>query len=355
MRFSSYFPPFLCGAFFCAVLAAPEASAQSRRSLSSFAFYPAKTHRAEAEVVPDEVEVRLHATAKVRGLEFTIGDVASLVPSNTALAQQIAKIVVSKSPDPGYDQSVTDEVIRMAVRGKVSDMDQVKVAGAERCIVESASVKVAAELFLNAAQQHILRKLPWPAEEVELGATRKPQDRFVPIGKGDGPVLEITDVDGLASRGIARVRARVIVDNVAVYQTIMSFHIKTFQDVAVAAGHIRQGTILKPDDIKFERREISDFSFGFFADPAELHRMVSKRNIRAGQMLTLNELKEAPVVFAKSMVTIVYQTGKLSIKVEGRAEESGAPNEIIRVRNTSSNRPLWCKVVNGNIVLATNH
>jgi len=142
------------------------------------------------------------------------------------------------------------------------------------------------------------------------------------------------------------------------YQNVLVFNIETFQDVVVAAGHIRQGTALSPDNITIERRKISDFSFGFFSEPRKVIGKLATRNIRPGAMLTLNQVKEPPVVVPKSLIRVVYNipSGNKSISVsfEGVAEEEGARGDVIRVRSRATNKQLWCQVIDGRTAQMTN-
>lgn len=341
--------------FLAVAVFGPKASGDSDRA--TFSVHPEKVSvRTQRE--GDKISVNLRSQALVRGIEFTVGDVAEITPKDTELAGRVARIVITRSPWPGYDQRVTPDSVRMVLPGKVKDLSQVEVGGARECIVKVASVRISAETFLKVAEQHLLRQLPWPDDQVELKCTRAPQDRYVPIGTGSGPVLEIVDVDSLKRRGIARVRARVIVDGQVAYQNVLVFNIETFQDVVVASGHIRQGTTLSSDNITIERRKISDFSFGFFSEPRKVIGKRATKNIRPGAILTLNQIKEPPVIAPKSIVDIVYNipSGNKSIRIsfQGIAEEEGARGDIIRIRNLSTHKQHWCQVIDGRTARMTN-
>ena len=331
------------------ILVASTATAQTGR----LAFVVRSSEEATSLETPNRaVLVRLREKVTVRGLEFSVGEVADLFPADTAVAQRVARMVVSRSPMPGYTQRVTPDLIRMTIRGKVRDLSEIKVDNG-MCAVKCASIRVTGEFLEQAGRQHVMKKLPFSPEDVQIKPTKIVQDRFVPIGLGSGPVLEITDADQPTSSTM-RVRARVIVDDQEVFQIVLSYSIKTFQEVAVIAEPIREGTLLAPEHITMERRQISNFDFGYFTDPTKLYGKIARRKIRKGTLLTHKLVKEAPVIFPRSMVSILYRSGNLDIKLDGLAEQSGAPGDVIRIRNLNTRRSVWAKVINAQTVTVTN-
>jgi len=331
------------------ILVASTASAQTSR----LAFIVRSSEETTALETPEHgVLVRLRENATVRGLEFTVGEVADIFPADTALARNVARMVVSRSPMPSYTQRVTPDIIRMTIRGKVRDISEIEVDSG-MCAVQCASMRVSGEFFEQAGKQHILKKLPFLPEDVEIKPSKIVQDRFVPIGLGSGPVLEITDADQ-PTTSTMRVRARVLVDDHEVFDTILSYQIKTFQDVVVLAESVKEDTILAPEHITVERRQITDFNFGYFTDPTKLYGKIVPSKIRRGVLLTEKMVKDAPVIFQKSMVSILYRSGNLDIKLDGLAEQSGAPGDVIRIRNLSTHRSVWAKVINAKTVTVTN-
>jgi flagella basal body P-ring formation protein FlgA len=353
----SHFKSLIFGALTCIIsipgaFAEPGESAQAGQAV--FAVTPAQEPGGNPAEEDGIVRISLRPKASVRGSEFTIVEVADIAPADSVLASQVGKIVVSRSPSPGYDQRVTSEIIRMVLHGKVKDVSKVQIREEAECIVKIASVRLDGETLMKAGKQHILRQLPWPENQIEITCTADPQARYVPIGVGTGPVLEVVDADNLKLQGIARVRIRVLVDDHVVYQAILSYSIKTFQDVVVASDDILRGEALSSENTTLERRAISDFSFGFFTDAREIYGKIARSNIRSGATLTRKLVQTPPVIGRKSLVDVVYKNGNVRISLKGMAEENGAPGDLIRVRNLSSHKQLWCQVVDSQTVQVTN-
>jgi flagella basal body P-ring formation protein FlgA len=313
---------------------------------SSFSWASEPVQRAE-----EMVTISLRSQTLVRGREVTIGDVADLAPAQTPLAEEVKKIVVSRTPWPGYTQRVTPDILQMALRGRIADLSRVSLAGAAECAVNAAAVKISGDIFLEAARKHILRQLPWSPEEIRITCAETAHDRYVPVGTGEGPVLEITTANQEIQRGVIRLKLEVRVDQEPVFHTLLSFQVQTFQNVVVASENLSRGTILSPENTTLERREITDLSFNFFTEPQKVYGKLAARNLRSGTTLTSSLIEASPVITPKSLITIVYENAGLRISMKGTAHEAGAPGNMIRVQSLENRKILFAKVIDSQTVL----
>lgn len=98
---------------------------------------------------------------------------------------------------------------------------------------------------------------------------------------------------------------------------------------AVAARHLRPGTVLAAGDMR---------PAGDGADPT-LEALVGlevRRAVYAGRPILPGDVGPPTLVARNALVAIVYQTGGLGIRADGRALDAGAAGERIRVMNLSS-------------------
>lgn len=65
-----------------------------------------------------------------------------------------------------------------------------------------------------------------------------------------------------------------------------------------------------------------------------------KRRVAAGRPLTEPDVGPRMAVLASAPVTVVWSSGALHMEMQGRAEESGAVGDEIRVLNTSSGQTI---------------
>ncbi len=120
--------------------------------------------------------------------------------------------------------------------------------------------------------------------------------------------------------------------------------VQAFDQVVVSDLPIAKGTHLSPADLRLELMDISRLYSGYFQSLDELDGFVARRPIQAEQVMTPALVNPARMINRGERVVIIAEGPGLSIRATGLAMEDGAFGELIRVRNTSSN-----KVVEGRI------
>jgi flagellar basal body P-ring formation protein FlgA len=115
-------------------------------------------------------------------------------------------------------------------------------------------------------------------------------------------------------------------------------HIVGTSQVAVAVHAIVVGTVLQASDMRVEEHDISDLPLGFMDDPAVTVGLTVARPIAGGAYIT-NQLLVAPKAVQRGqMVTLVADTGGVSIRMAGRALADGLLNQRVKVTNLSSGK-----------------
>ena len=120
--------------------------------------------------------------------------------------------------------------------------------------------------------------------------------------------------------------------------------IQTFEKVIVAAGGIPMGAEITADDVTRTEMDVSTLRQGYYKDATTVTGLIAKRPIPAGQVLTPVTVKPANIVSKGETVAILAQGPGITIRATGVSMMNGALGQLIRVRNTNSN-----KVVEGRI------
>jgi flagella basal body P-ring formation protein FlgA len=108
--------------------------------------------------------------------------------------------------------------------------------------------------------------------------------------------------------------------------------------VAVAVHALVAGTVLKAGDLRVEEHDTSDLPLGFMDDPEVVVGLTAARPIPGGAYIT-NQLLVAPKAVERGQtVTLVADTGGISIRMAGRALTDGLLNQRVKVTNLSSGK-----------------
>lgn len=126
-------------------------------------------------------------------------------------------------------------------------------------------------------------------------------------------------------------------------------HLEILAPVAVATTALRRGTILSPQMITMETRDIGNLS-GPCLDKALIVGKRLIRSVRAATAIPINAVNIPPMVKRGQLVRMVVNSGGLLLTATGIARMDGKKDQTIQVQNTSSHRIIFCRVAAPGIV-----
>ena len=103
------------------------------------------------------------------------------------------------------------------------------------------------------------------------------------------------------------------------------------------------------DDLHLVLKNIGA-SFDVFSQKDDIIGKRAKRMIPSGTIIAGNMIEDPPIIDKGDLVTIIIESEAFRITAQGKAQESGARSQIIRVVNTSSMKEISAQVVNEKIV-----
>jgi flagella basal body P-ring formation protein FlgA len=115
--------------------------------------------------------------------------------------------------------------------------------------------------------------------------------------------------------------------------------------VLVAKEYLRRGSILHSEDLVPKKMDLNQLKYGYFTDINEVLGKTLKRHLNRGAVLTPSAIAVTKVIKRGERVTIVAETGGISVHAAGQALEDGGLGDIIRVRNLNSRKEIEARVV----------
>jgi flagella basal body P-ring formation protein FlgA len=158
----------------------------------------------------------------------------------------------------------------------------------------------------------------------------------IPDDRGEG--LCLVEVEGKNRRG----------KNVYVPFRVIR---KTRVFVLIENG--KKGDVIRSDSVAVRDTSLSDRRSRY---PSNLENIVGKtlkKDLPRGTVIT-SQLLDNPVVIERGeVVHIIAENSRLVVQAKGRALEKGRIGDSIRVKNTSSDREIYGKVIGENAVFVT--
>jgi flagellar basal body P-ring formation protein FlgA len=108
--------------------------------------------------------------------------------------------------------------------------------------------------------------------------------------------------------------------------------------VTIAAHAIVAGSVLTDKDVRVEQRDVAALPPGYMDDPSVAVGLTASRPISSGAVITNQFLVAAKAVQRGQTVTLVADTGGMSVRMAGRALSDGLVNQRVRVQNLSSGK-----------------
>lgn len=137
----------------------------------------------------------------------------------------------------------------------------------------------------------------------------------------------------------------VFVDGQLYKKTMVRIKIHLFEPVVVAARLLNAKQVIRDEDVRLEKMDITKVGHYYFTDKDKVVGMVLKRVVNTGAMINALMIEKPVIVERMAMVRIVSEHGGIKVEMEGQALQDGREGDIIRVKNIRSNR-----VVNGRVI-----
>lgn len=124
-------------------------------------------------------------------------------------------------------------------------------------------------------------------------------------------------------------------------------------EVPVAARDLRRGMTLSAGDLNWVRVPENEIVGEIVRSEKELVGRIANTGVRAGQTFrTLSVIR--PVAIPKGkLITVIYNSHKMSLTARGKVLEDGAIGQVIRVNNTKSNHVVFAEVIDEATVRVT--
>ena len=124
-------------------------------------------------------------------------------------------------------------------------------------------------------------------------------------------------------------------------------------EIPVLKKTMRSGDTIGASDIEWVSFKEKDIADNFIIDSTKLLGMTPRRLLHAGQPVRDNTLERPQIVSRGDKVTIIYDYGPMNLTAHGKALESGAKEDQIRVVNIASNRTIDAFIMDNGVVTVT--
>ena len=205
-----------------------------------------------------------------------------------------------------------------------------------------AAIRTTAQSFMDAflGSQHQGRstvKLGQLDSRLRLKTCTSPLEAFMPPG---GRVM-----------GNTTVGVRCTADGG--WSIYVSARVDVFGPVLIARQPLARGIVVQDSDLELVERNLANLPYGYYSDSQPIAGMLAKRTIAAATVITPQMLQAPKLVKRGQRVTVIAESGALSISTVGKALGDGKSGDTIRVRAEGSQRVVDGVVVSQGVIKVT--
>jgi flagella basal body P-ring formation protein FlgA len=198
-----------------------------------------------------------------------------------------------------------------------------------------------------AVKAYIEKNMPWDRDNVHI---------LFPLGApdvahlGDKVNYEVRAAHGEEYIGDTVFKVLFFRDDTLIREEPVRVRVEVMLQVPVAARAIERDVEIRTEDIKMAGRWYTRLPSNSITDPAGIIGKRAAVGIRPNSEIARGMVKNSILVKRGRVVRIVLESGPMRILSVGLAEEDGSRNDVVRVRNTSSNKMVYARVIEDSIV-----
>ncbi len=285
-------------------------------------------------VMPDQVSVSENAVS--------LGSVADIITDDGNLRARLAVVDVALLKPGQITATVSPSFIEIRLRLAGFRQDQFEVTGGDECRLElTEPVLLSDREVQEVAMLAFQKALSIPAEDLRVCLTA-PFVASLPSAARSQTGLRVEVAMPAGDRiGQVSTMVRLWKDDELVAVRPTRFEVLKRQTVAVTLVSLQREQRVSDSNIRLESRFVETL----IDEPTveDLENRVSKRDMKAGELISLSDLKSTPltispiVVNARDTIEVVAIKGRLRVKLRtAQALQSGRVGDIVQFKNVDS-------------------
>lgn len=270
----------------------------------------------------------LRPRAEIVAPQVTLGDLFDgLDPSQASMA-------IAQSPAPGREVVLDAQWIDRIARAYGIHWENSAVR--RQIVLARASHRLGAEAVVAELANVLAARTPGGQLEIQLD--NRSLEMHLPVDVV--PSLQIRDLNYDPSSGRFAGTVVAPADGTPVARVPVTGRAVSMVEVPVVNRRIGRSETIGAADIDWIRVSADRAGLDVVMDAGELIGMSPRRGLAANTPVRIHDIERPIEVARGAQVTMVLETGALTISGRGRALDQGARGQVIRVINIDSNRTI---------------
>ncbi|HNS56891.1 MAG TPA: flagellar basal body P-ring formation chaperone FlgA [Smithellaceae bacterium] len=208
---------------------------------------------------------------------------------------------------------------------------------------KAAAEKVIDQEKLNrAVGLHIEKNMPWVKGSMRFEILTALPQLAIPEGKVTWKVESRGNEDYLGETNFV---LKLYNNGVLFREEPVRARIEVLREFVVSTKNMGRNHVVAAEDISLQKRWVRSIPLNSISDMNDVIGKSLCLAVRPNTEITGNMLKAVNAVTRGRIVQVVLDSGAINITTMGMAEEDGVEGSFVRVRNISSNKIIYARVV----------
>lgn len=198
------------------------------------------------------------------------------------------------------------------------------------------------EALMRKIRQHIDQHMLHPAENVRIEFL----SRLPRLDNLSGQMTySIQSRSSEEYVGDTSFNVRLFVNGIFLKEESVRVRIEVLREFVLSVNSVARDNILTADDVTVQKQWVKRIPMNAVSSLDEVVGKTIVVAIRPHAQITRSMLKEVAPVKKGKMVQVIMDNGAMTLMMRGMAEEDGAEDAIVKVRNLTSNKIIFARVV----------
>ncbi len=298
------------------------------------------------------VEIDISGQVYISNEEILLGKIAHITGENREKIEQIKSIELSSSPLPGYSKQLSRELIRLILKNKGYDIDNIKLNIPQVFQVTTRAKRISREKLIAFVDRYIMENISYPEEQIEIEIHSSIDEILIP----DTDYELRIDSKREIKPGNNSFPVLIIIDGQKYKRVYLTARIKLIRNVYIAVRNLPRGSKLTREDFRLIQkevdREINSYVTGWEEDFFQDKILVS--SLQKGDILQERMLEKPFIINWGDKVKALIKVGKVEVTTVVSARGRGKIGDFITVENENTKHRFQAKVVNSHLVKVEN-
>jgi flagella basal body P-ring formation protein FlgA len=291
------------------------------------------------------LKIVVKSNASVRGEKIYLKDIAQ-IKGEKNITQQIGSVCLGSASRPGNIRSLKGERILTILRSKRFWPVNATITTPETVEVTRRSQIVSKERYKDLFHRYVADLIGANAD-FSISNFKVTGNR--PVSEG-AVTLKVADNSDKKMLGYVSVTAFVGIDKKNEQRVMLSGWVNSYKKVFCTVRTLKRNEVVTENDVKLVRKNICKLPLNVVSNAKAVMGKRLKHCVRSGEYLRGDMLEEVPVVHKGDHVIIMAESSILRVTVIGKTLEEGCPGEMIKVKNSMSNKIISAQVIDASTV-----